>query len=177
MESKSRKLSIPIQHSTYSTRWWKLSQGGGIECTWLREVLVSFTITCSLENSSIPQVLVTTKDEDDSFTREVQTQSPPVGLCTRGFPWRLIVRPGVKVPAKGSKCCQGGEVEVASTSISAASSWLLGNSVPCTEWDGAGPRRGQLASEECSGASGSTSGGQTSSQVLQLFGQNVWTME
>ena len=58
-----------------------------------------------------------------------------VGLCTRGFPWRSLVRPCAKVPAKGSKCRQGGEVAsvasaaaVGSTSISAMPSGLLGYS-------------------------------------------------
>jgi hypothetical protein len=33
-----------------------------------------------------------------------------VGLGSRGFPWRCLSRPGVKVLAKGSDCRQGGSL-------------------------------------------------------------------
>jgi hypothetical protein len=33
-----------------------------------------------------------------------------VCLCTRGFPQRSLAQPGVRVPVKGRKCWQGGEV-------------------------------------------------------------------
>ena len=48
---------------------------------------------------------------------------------------------------------------------------------PCTEAGQAGQLKDRVASEECSGASSSVSGEQTSSQVLQLFGQKAQTME
>ena len=55
-----------------------------------------------------------------------------VGLGTRGFPWRSLARPGARVPVKGSKRRQGGEVvssasaaAVGSTSVSAVPSRLL----------------------------------------------------
>ena len=78
----------------------------------------------------------------------------------------------MRVSAKGSKCRERGEAActasaavVGSTSVSTTTSRLLGYcALPCTELGQAGPTRGQLASEECSGASGE----QTSSQVLQL---------
>lgn len=88
--------------------------------------------------------------------------SPDVGLCTRGFSCSL------RVPAKGSKCKQGGEVIFAAGSTS-VSSVLSQSMLLCTESGQAGPARGRLASEECSGASGSILGEQTSSHVLQLL--------
>ena len=49
-----------------------------------------------------------------------------VGLSIRGFPWRPLAWPGVRVPAKGSECGQGGDIvsdasvaAVGSTSVSA----------------------------------------------------------
>ena len=33
-----------------------------------------------------------------------------MGLSTRDFAWKSLARPGARVPAKGSKCGQGGEV-------------------------------------------------------------------
>ena len=33
-----------------------------------------------------------------------------VSLSTRDFPWRSLARPGVRVPATGRECGQGGEV-------------------------------------------------------------------
>lgn len=41
-----------------------------------------------------------------------------VGLSTRGLPRRSLARPGMRVPAKGHKCRQGGEV--ASLTLAAA---------------------------------------------------------
>jgi hypothetical protein len=41
-----------------------------------------------------------------------------VGLSTRGLPWRSLARPGMRIPAKGSKCRQGGQV--ASLTLAAA---------------------------------------------------------
>jgi hypothetical protein len=70
----------------------------------------------------------------------------PVGLGTRGFPWRYLSRPGEKVPAKGSECRQGDEVSELSRV------WLGHQSLQ--------------SSEECGGTSGSSSGEKISSQVL-----------
>lgn len=54
------------------------------------------------------------------------------GLCTIDFAWRSLVWPGVRVPAKRSKCGQGGEAvsgacaaTAGSTSISAMPSSYL----------------------------------------------------
>lgn len=73
----------------------------------------------------------------------------PVGLCTRGFQWRSLALPGVRVPVKGSEYGQGGEITsaafaaaVGSTSVSVSPSRLLGYStLHCTESGQAGPMR------------------------------------
>jgi hypothetical protein len=105
-----------------------------------------------------------------------------VGLCTGGFPWRSLARPGAGVPAKGSECGQGGEV---ASAASVGCSWL--HLCLCcafqvtrllrTESGLAGLTNGRLASAECGGASGGVLGEQISSQVLQLFGQKAQMTE
>jgi hypothetical protein len=101
-----------------------------------------------------------------------------VGLSTRGFPWRSLAQPGARVLAKGSQCRQGGDIAslaIGSISISALPSSLISNSVlPFTELGQAEQIRGQLASEDCGGASGRILGEQISSQMSQLLGQMAW---
>lgn len=91
-----------------------------------------------------------------------------MGLCARGFPWRFLTRLGARVLAKGSASW-----EKSSAAAAVGSSFVslcLGYSMsPCTSQVGLGLLRGQLASEECRGASGGLSVEQTSSQVLQLL--------
>ena len=78
-----------------------------------------------------------------------------VGLCTRGFPWRSLARPGSRVQEKGSECGEGAEVTstasaaaVGSTSVSAVPSRLLSYSMLSTESGHTGQTRDQLVSEE-----------------------------
>ena len=90
-------------------------------------------------------------------------QEPDAGLGTRGFPRRSLVRPGMRVPEKGSECGQGGMKSL--PCLSGHSEWLW------IELGQVEPRRSQLSSEECGRTSGSALGEQVSSQVLQLLEQ------
>ena len=106
-----------------------------------------------------------------TYVHSKKKKKSPVGLGTRGFPRRSLVRPGVRVPAEGSECRQGDEV-------SAMPSKSLSNSEQlCTESGWAGPMRSRLSSEECGRTSGGSLGEKISSQMLQLLEQKTQTME
>jgi hypothetical protein len=82
-----------------------------------------------------------------------------VHLGTRGFPRRSLARPGVRIPAKRRECGQGGEVASLLCQLAPPPSLPCCNSrLLFTESGRAGPRRSQLASEECLRASGSGGG-------------------
>ena len=85
-----------------------------------------------------------------------------VSLSTRDFPWRSLARPGVRVPATGRECGQGGEV-FAEPSRSAL---RLGREANYPMRSAAEPQAKPQASGE-----------EISSQVLQLLEQKAQMAE